>query len=150
LVTENETKLILGEIIMDPNARTFVVDKTLYGNVKKPYNLGLQTFSPYIALDTNETRAYFGTDAQQKVADAASGTTLEGIPVELPLDVKYVGNQYLSQLGVPPEQQEAAMAKWLALSQSTQASLVDQWAALDKSDVPAVTSFVQSVLATLS
>lgn len=131
---------------MEANTRTFVVDKVLYGNLKKPNNLGLQSFSPYIQLDNNEVRGYFGNDAVKKVADAASGTTLEGVVVPLPLDVKLTGYQYLTQLGVPPNAQEAAMLKWLALPSHIQESLIAQWEALDKTNESAVSAFVMGVM----
>lgn len=134
---------------MEANTRTFVVDKVLFGNLVKPNNLGLKSFSPYIRLDNNETRGYFGKDAEKKVADAASGTTLEGTKVSLPLDVKLTGYQYLTQLGVPPSEQEAAMLKWLALPSQVQEALISQWEALNKSDAAAVSAFVMGVMAQL-
>lgn len=135
---------------MDPNKRTYAVDRTLYGNVSKPFSLGLSTFSPKIRLDDNKVVAYFGKTALDKVVDSETGESLSGSAYELPLDVKTTGYVYLTQLGVPPSEQEAAMLKWLALSPSLQASLVAQWNALDKNDTQAVSTFVMGVMSQLS
>lgn len=135
---------------MEPATRTFVVDKSLYGNIARSNTFGLSTFSPFVRLDNNKLVAYFGKNALSEVVDATTAKTVEGSEVPLPLDVKLTGYQYLSQMGIPANQQEAAMEKWLKLPESLQTTLMSQWAALDKSDTQAVQTFITGVLASLN
>lgn len=130
-------------------ARAYVLDKAQYGNVERPNTLRLSTYAPTLSLDDGSKRAYFGKFALQKVADPEAQKTLEGDSVQIPMDVKLVGYQYLTALGVPAEAQQSAMAKWMSLPQASQLSYISTWESLDKSDAAAVNSFVQGLFALL-
>lgn len=129
--------------------RAYTVDKRIYGDVVRRNTLGLQTFSPTIQLDDGSYVAYFGFDALDKVADPQSKKALDGDTVDVPMDVRTVGNQYLTLLGIPAKSQEAAMKKWLSLLEDVRNGYIAQWESLDKSDSAAVNAFAGGLYTTL-
>ena len=135
--------------LVAPDSRAFVTDKSYFGNVQRTNVLGL-SYAPEITLDSTVTVAYFGANSTSQIVNAATGLNGNGETFPLPLDVKMIGYEYLSQMGVSATQQEAMLAAWLALPPEVSKQYTDDWEALDKTDVSSITAFVSGLMALLS
>jgi hypothetical protein len=135
---------------VQPEARLFAADIAEFGTIRRTNVLGCK-LSPAIevVLDNGLRTAYIGTNVLRNVVDPNTGTTALGETFELPLDVKFVGYQYLTAMNVPDAAQEALFAKWRSLPQEQQRLFSAQWFALDKSDPANVQTFVTGMVALL-
>jgi hypothetical protein len=133
-----------------PEARLFAADVAEFGTIRRTNVLGC-TVSPAIevVLDDGRRTAYIGKNVLRNVVDPNTGSTALGETHELPLDVKLVGNQYLTSMNIPAAAQEALFAKWRSLPQEQQKLFSSQWFALDKSDPASVQTFVTGMVALL-
>ena len=139
----------MSAIEVTVGARTYLQDVETFGNIQRTSVLGLAN-SPVIGLDTGRSVAYFGAQ-RTKVVDAVEQKDIAtGTSVAVPLDVKTVGYEQLTQLGVPADQQTAALLKWDQLSADARATHISQWLAVDKTDTSAVTTFVTDLMSILA
>jgi hypothetical protein len=129
--------------------RAFALDKGLYGNVARRNVLGLAN-APELVLDDTNRVAYFGRNVVEKIVDPQTGHDGLGVEHSLPLDVKIIGYQVLTQFGYTAEQQEGLMAAWLVMPQAQKDDYSAQWKVLDTTDIPAVTAFVTSLVTALT
>lgn len=132
------------------DARSYVIDKNQWGYIARTNVLGCVK-SPYveIVLDDGTRRAYAGVYAAEKTVNPETQSTGLGLPFQTPLDVKGVGYEYLTALGVSEEQQTALFEAWKALSLETQQTYTSQWDALDKTDQNALTEWIFGLVTVL-
>lgn len=130
--------------------RAYTRDKRIFGDVTRYNTLGLQTFAPTVQLDDGKFVAYFGETALDSIVDPLQRKTLSGEDETVPIDVRTVGGQYLTMLGIPADQQREAMRRWLAMAPSVQEGYIATYDGLDKSDMQAVGAFAQGLYDTLT
>lgn len=129
--------------------RVFDATKNEYGTVVRNNLLGLKD-CPVIVLDNDSLRGFAGTRRDEDVVLPSTGKTVSGSAIELPLDVRTIGNEELIAYGVDESVRTAMFAQFRALPAATQQSYVDQWNSVDKSDETALHAFLDGMLAALS
>lgn len=102
--------------------------------------------APELVLDDTNRVAYFGRSVIEKIVDPQTGHDGLGNEHPLPLDVKIVGYDVLTQFGYSTTQQEALLAAWLTLPQAQKDDYTAQWKILDVTNTSDVTAFVTSLV----
>ena len=138
-----------ADYLQQKDTRCFTVDRQEFGSIQRTNVLGCK-LSPFVqmTMDDGTVRGYAGEYAREKTVDPKA--TGKGVPVTLPLDVKGVGFQYLSGMGVSAEQQVALFRAWRALAPAVQASYTSQWDNLDKDDAGALAGWINNLVQFLS
>ena len=77
--------------------RKFTLDQDQYGTIMRTNVLGLSE-APAILMDDGTYRAYFGDNVPAQLVDPSTGKNGVGEPYTLPLDVKIVAHNYLSNV----------------------------------------------------
>jgi len=108
--------------------RTFSKDKDEYGDVERVTMFKCTaTNSSVIKLDDGTFRAYLGTTLKNEVVNKTTGKDGNGADVVLPTDVKTVGPQILSNMGIPAKKQAALFQKFMVLDKATRRQKMQEW-----------------------
>lgn len=127
------------------NARAFALDHSQYGTVNRQHVLGLSN-APCFLMDDGTYRAYFGNNIPTNLVDATTAKDGLGQTHSLPMDVKMVGNEYLSTYNISSNDQDALFVTWRGLPAATQSNYTAEWAALDKSNTATVQTWVMGLV----
>ena len=134
-----------------PGDRTFVTALNDFGTVTYTSFLGL-SMAPVITTDDGTKIGIAGQNAMEQIVPTATGENLLGDPVAVPIDVKMVGIQQLTEAGIAPDVQAAMFSNWRAnFTAAQRAVYTEQWSSVIAQGSAADQAlFVEGMVALLS
>lgn len=134
--------------IIDVGARAYVKGFDDYGLVARTSFLGLKD-APVIQLDDGTYVGMAGGPVRTDIVPVATGKSLDDQPATLPLDVKTVGTETLTAMGIDPAQQTAMFQAFTKLPKATRVEYSDRWLTVSQGTEEEKAAFVQDMIATL-
>lgn len=121
-----------------------------FADVVRTNFLGLKD-CPVVRMDDGRIVGYAGPKVQTDLVDKVTGKNGLDQAVALPLDVKIVGVDALTQFGVTPEVQTAMFTRWMTvLTAQQKADYTAQWEAALAAGGTQLSEFLSGMVAALS
>ncbi|KAG5188950.1 hypothetical protein JKP88DRAFT_287033 [Tribonema minus] len=132
-----------------PGARAYIKPDDFYGDVVRTTVLNLAN-SPVVQRDDGKLRAFMGQEVAEVVNKETKSDGVETVD-DLPLDVRMVGIELMSAMGIPQETQALMFNNWLSkLTKEQRTAYTTQFAAVDTNDAAAVGAFITAMTAALT
>ena len=129
--------------------RTFVKDDDTFGIVKRTGLFGsTETSCVTVQLDDGSYKAYVGSNQVEQVVNTDTSKDGNGLDVELPIDVKEIGPELLTELGLDATNQAALFQKFMVLPKETRRQKMTDWSS-SKDDPVASSIFLSEILGLL-
>lgn len=123
--------------------RAYLKSSGLFGDVKRTNLLNLP-HSPVLLRDDGQLVAFAGEAVHEVVNKATASDGIESVTV--PVDVRLVGIQLLTQTGVSAEIQAAMFDNYVKLTKEQRDTYVAAFEAVDQSKPAEVKAFLQSMV----
>jgi hypothetical protein len=134
---------------MEEGTRTFVAGSVGdFGNVERTSFLGFKN-SPVIVLDNGQKVALAGTDALKNVVIADTQKNLLDEDYDVPLDVRTVGVETMTAMGIDPVIQAKMFQNFLKLDKSHKDQFTQAWTDVASKSQDDQRKFVDDMIAQL-
>jgi hypothetical protein len=127
--------------------RAYLKKAGLFGDVQRTTMLNLPN-SPVLLRDDGLLVGYVGDDTHDIVNKTTASDGLTS--VDVPLDVRVIGIQLLTQHGTSEEVQAKMFTKFVSLPKSERDTFVAAFEAVDQSNVAEVNAFLDNMVAGLT
>lgn len=140
----------MSSVSITVGQRSFVPSMNDFGVISRPSFLGLVN-APVVVLDDGTEMGIAGENLMTDLVSCSSCKNFNDETVTVPLDVKIVGIDTLTAMGVAPDVQTTMFAHWRSqLTDAQRADYSQQWIAASTASPADQKTFVDSMIAALS
>jgi len=140
----------MSSVTITVGDRSFVPSVKDYGVISRKSFLGLVN-APVLTLDDGTQMGIAGKSVMTDVVSAATGKSLDNVTVALPLDVRTIGIDTLTAMGITSEVQATMFGNWRTqLTDAQREAFNQQWMTASTGTPTEKKAFVDKMIASLS
>jgi len=127
--------------------RVYLLDTLCFGNVNRTKILGVSS-GVSITVDNGELHVFTGDRLKGNIVNVETGKDGYDVDIDIPSDVRLIGQEVLTGLGIDPISQLSLFQKFMALSNEERLESSSQWD-LISSDPENRDVYIQNIMDTL-
>lgn len=130
--------------------RTYIPFAKDFGNIERPSFLGLVN-APVLTMDDGTLIGLAGQNVLTELVPTDTKTNFLNEPVDVPLDVKVVGTQTLTEMGIAADVQATMFTNWRTkLTDAQRTDYTNQWMQASAGTPDQQKAFVDGMISELS